>query len=253
MLLTLSTWQEVDEYLTRSTGILIPLGSTEQHGPNGLLGTDAICPQTIAAGVAEKIDVLVGPTLNLGMAQHHLGFAGTISLRPQTLIAVITDVVQSLTRHGFDHFYFLNGHGGNITPVTTAFNSLHAETSFGTAPKERLPFKCKLSNWYLSPGVRRVSRKRFGDAEGHHATPSEISLTYFAHPEAVKNVSMEPKIAPKGTIRDADDFRRQFPDGRMGSDPSLASIEAGKELYEAAVADVIADYQDFVAPETSNP
>ena len=81
MLLTLSAWPEVEEYLTRSTGILIPLGSTEQHGPNGLLGTDAICPETIARGVAEKIDVMVGPTLNLGMAQHHLGFAGTISLR----------------------------------------------------------------------------------------------------------------------------------------------------------------------------
>lgn len=251
MLLTLSTWQEVDDYLKENTGIVIPLGSTEQHGPTGLLGTDAICPQTIAHGVAERIRVMVGPTLNLGMAQHHLGFAGTISLRPETLMAVIIDVVHSLSRHGFDHVYFLNGHGGNIAPVTTAFNTLNAQSSFGSTSSNQPPARCKLSNWYLTPGVRRLSRKLFGDAEGHHATPSEISLSYYAYPDAVKNAPMEPKIAPTGPIRDAQDYRRRFPDGRIGSDPSLASIEAGRQLFEAAVVDVIADYQSFIDIRTA--
>ena len=70
MRLQLCTWQEVESYLTRSKGIIMPVGSTEQHGPNGLIGTDAICPETVANGVAEQIEAMVGPTLSIGMAQH---------------------------------------------------------------------------------------------------------------------------------------------------------------------------------------
>ena len=62
MLLQLATWQEVETYLQSSRGIIIPIGSTEQHGPNGLIGTDAICPETVARGVGEQLGVLVGPT-----------------------------------------------------------------------------------------------------------------------------------------------------------------------------------------------
>ena len=64
MLLQLSTWQEIDTYLERSRGIVVPIGSTEQHGPNGLIGTDALCPETVARGMDEKIDVVVAPTLS---------------------------------------------------------------------------------------------------------------------------------------------------------------------------------------------
>jgi creatinine amidohydrolase len=76
--LQLETWQEVDAYLKRSTAIILPIGSTEQHGPNGLLGTDAICPEAVAQGLGERLEALVAPTISVGMAQHHLGFAGSI-------------------------------------------------------------------------------------------------------------------------------------------------------------------------------
>lgn len=247
MLLQLCTWQEVEAYLRRSTGIIIPIGSTEQHGPNGLIGTDAICPETIARGVGEQIEALVAPTLSIGMAQHHLGFPGSITLRPSTLIAVVRDVVNSLARHGFDRFYFLNGHGGNIATLTAAFSEIYAESSLGTAAADRPRLRCKLANWYAAPGVKKLTEELFGEAEGSHGTPGEVSLSYFAYPSAVKKVEMSPKIAPKGEILDAADYRRRFPDGRIGSDPSLASIEAGEKLYWAAVADTTKGYQEFLA------
>ena len=245
MLLQLSTWKEVESYLARSTGIVIPIGSTEQHGPNGLIGTDAICPETIARGVAKETDVLIAPTLSVGMAQHHLGFPGSITLRPSTLLALIRDVVHSLAVHGFDRFYFLNGHGGNTATVTAAFSEIYAESSLGIAAVDRPALRCKLANWWVGSRVKALSQQLFGEAEGSHATPAEVSLSYFAYPEAVKTADMDPKIAPKGEIRDAADYRRRFPDGRIGSDPSLASIEAGEKLYRAAVADCVEDCQQF--------
>ena len=83
--------------------------------------------------------------------------------------------------------------------------------------------------------------------EGHHATPSEVSVTYFAYPEAQKRVEMTPKIAPVGPIYDAEDYRRRFPDGRIGSDPSQASVEAGEKIVNAAVKAVIAEFRGFAA------
>jgi creatinine amidohydrolase len=246
MLLQLCTWQEVEAYLAASNGIIIPIGSTEQHGPNGLIGTDAICPEVVARGVSDAIDALVAPTLSIGMAQHHLGFPGSITLRPSTLIKLVRDVVQSLMRHGFRRCYFLNGHGGNIATVTAAFSEIYAESSLAAPGDNRAGIRCKLANWYTGPGVRAISQEAYGAAEGSHATPSEVSLSYFAYPDAVKHVPMSPSIAPAGTFYDAEDYRARFPDGRIGSDPSRASIEVGERLYHAAVKDVIGDYQSFV-------
>ena len=183
MLLHLQTWPDIDAYLEKSQAIIIPIGSTEQHGPNGLIGTDAICAEVVARGVGERLGVLVTPTIAVGMAQHHLGFSGSMALRPTTLIAVIRDTVLSLARHGFRRFYFINGHGGNIATINAAFSEIHAEASFGQ-PGNEPGIRCKLRNWWEAPGVAPIARELYAGAEGNHATPSEVSLTWHAYPEA---------------------------------------------------------------------
>jgi creatinine amidohydrolase len=246
MLLQLQTWSEVESYLRRSRGIIVPIGSTEQHGPNGLIGTDAICAEMVAQGVGEAADALVAPTIAVGMAQHHLGFPGSMTLRPSTLIAVIRDMAESLMRHGFDRFYFINGHGGNIATVTAAFSEIHAARSL--SPSSNVPpVKFKLKNWWQSRQVGALAKELYGDAEGSHATPSEVALAQFARPQAIKNARLDPQVAPKGEFADAEDYRRKFPDGRIGSNPGLATPEAGKRLYEAAVADIAEEYRSWLA------
>ena len=247
MQLQLATWQEVEGYLKSSTAIMIPIGSTEQHGPNGLVGTDAICPEVLAKAVGEETGALVGPTLSIGMAQHHLGFSGSITLRPTTLIAVVQDVVNSLARHGFDRFFFLNGHGGNIATLSAAFSEIYAETSLGKAASNRPPLVCHLRNWWDGGGIKRLSAELFGDKEGSHATCSEVSLTYYAYPDQVKQAEMTPGKAPVGPIYDSSDYRRRFPDGRIGSDPTLASVEAGERIFKTAVEEIAGDWRRFAA------
>ena len=245
MRLQTATWPEVENYLAHSNGVIVPIGSTEQHGPNGMLGTDAICPETIAFGVAKSMEVLIAPTLSIGQAHHHLGFPGTIALRPSTLMSVLVDVVRSLYRQGFRHIYFLNGHGGNEATVKAAFQEIYAQSSFGDAGMSDL--RLKLCNWYMTAGVGRLSKELFGDQEGSHATPSEVSLTFYAYPDEVKSTPMSPVLAPRGSIRDADDYRAQFADGRIGSNPALATVAAGERLFEASVADVLEDYGKFLS------
>ena len=242
MQLALSTWQEVERYLQISTGIIIPIGSTEQHGPNGLIGTDAICPVRIAQEIEASADVLIAPAINYGMSAHHMGFAGTVTLKPSTLMQVVIDVVSSLHRHGFTHFYFLNGHGGNIPPVTSAFSELYADMS-----DDSLPIRCRMANWWRNDAITELAHELYGDAEGYHATVSEVALSYYAHPEAVKDVPLSPEVAPTGEFFDAADFSRKFPDGRIGSSPQLASVEAGERFCKLAAESLSTDYKNFLS------
>src|SRR5262249_18487536 len=247
MQLQLSSWPEVEKYLETSKAILIPIGSTEQHGPNGLLGTDALCPEIIARRAGDEAGILVGPTFNVGQAQHHMAFPGTITLRPSTMVAAMLDWAQSLTPHGFARLYWLNGHGGNVNTIHAAFAEMYHGISFDRAGSNHPPLRCTLRSWWELPGVKDVCRQLFPVGEGSHATPSEIAVTFFGYPDAVKHVEMTPKIAPNGPIRDAEDYRRRFPDRRIGSDPSQASAAAGEKIVAAAVKAVIAEFKAFQA------
>ena len=248
MLLHLMTWIEVEEYLKRSPGIILPIGSTEQHGPTGLIGTDAICAEAIARGVGEATNAIVSPTISVGMALHHTGFPGTMSLKPSTLIHVIQDYLVSLTRAGFTRFFFINGHGGNVATLKAAFSESYAYLWDLNIPNSD-QVRCRLANWFTCKSVYQLAKQWYGDQEGSHATPSEVALTQYLYPEAIKNAPLAANVASGHPIYGATDFRRRYPDGRMGSNPALAKPEHGQQLYEVAVKEMSQAYLEFLHTE----
>jgi creatinine amidohydrolase len=243
--LDLRSWPEVEAYLTHCQGIILPLGSTEQHGPTGAIGTDALTAEAVALEVGRRTGVLVAPTQAYGMAEHHLAFPGTVSLQPTTLLAVLHDVVLSLARHGFERIFVINGHGGNIATTRGAFAQAYASAAAQGLPvASRL--RCHLANWFMATPVMREAHKLYGDREGHHATPSEISLTLCLEPSLEAKQRQLPEPSPAGPIHGPADFRQRHPDGRMGSDPFLAKAEHGQRFLDLAATALSEDLNAFL-------
>jgi creatinine amidohydrolase len=244
--LALQSWPDVEAYLKGCKGIIIPLGSTEQHGPTGAIGTDALTAEAVALELGRRSGVLVTPAQAYGMAEHHLGFAGTMSLQPATLMAVMHDLVLSLATHGFERIFVVNGHGGNMATTKAAFAQ-----AYGTAASRGLPVASKLryrlSNWFMAGPVMRQARELYGDREGQHATPSEIAVTLHLHDSLIAKQRPLPDPAPCGAIHGPADFRRRYPDGRMGSHPYLATAEHGAGLLDTAVTALREDLETFLS------
>lgn len=245
MLLHLSTWQEVETYLQQSQGIIFPIGSTEQHRTTGLIGTDAICAEAIARGVGEATQAMVAPTINVGMALHHTAFPGSISLRPTTLIYLIRDYISCLTKAGFTKYYFINGHGGNIATLKAAFSETYAHLDDLQIPNAQ-KVQCQVANWFMCSSVYKLAKELYGDQEGSHATPSEVAVTQYVYPESIKQAPLSPEVAKGHSIYGAADFRERYPDGRMGSNPALATPEHGQQFYDLAVKELSNGYLEFL-------
>jgi len=246
--------RRVWDYLQIRHVLILPLGATEQHGSAGLLGTDWICADAVAVRVGRQTGIAVAPTLALGMSQFHLGFAGTFTLTPLTLQAVIADVVRSAALQGFRRVFVLNGHGGNIGPVTSAFQQVHAEAALAGRPDTDL--RLRLQNWWQGPRTGALVDRLYGDREGFHVTASEVSIVQHLHPDlagAFAQPAPEAGEAEGAVDHGTDqydspgDFRRRYPEGIVGSDPSLSRAEHGAALLQAAVADMAEDVLAFEA------
>ncbi len=190
-------------------------------------------------------NALVSPTINVGMALHHMAFPGSMSLQPSTLINVIKDYITSLTQHGFKKFFFINGHGGNIATLKAAFAETYAHLADLHLPGAD-QVQCQVGNWFMCKSVYKLAKELYADQEGSHATPSEVAVTQYLYPEAIKQAPLSEDVAKGYPIYGAADFRRHYPDGRMGSNPALATPEHGKQLYELAVKDLSNNYLEFV-------
>jgi creatinine amidohydrolase len=99
--------------------VIVPTGSTEQHGPHGPLLTDVIVPNEVARRVAGPIGAAVAPTINYGLSYPHTGFTGLVQVRIPTFMALIEDVAVSLATVGFSRIVFLNGHYDNTLAIAT--------------------------------------------------------------------------------------------------------------------------------------
>lgn len=232
MELYLKTWPEVEEYLKTKKTVIVPIGSTEQHGPNGIIGIDYLSAWAIAKEAGKRTNTLVSSPLPIGMALHHMNFAGSLAFKPSTYMLVIQEIIEGFVHHGFNRIVFVNGHGGNIPTVTAAFSE-HLQKD----QKTRL----ELINWWHQKEVTDYEKEHFQDQNGFHATIGEVSVTMFTHPEGYEQPRPykqfdTPKEYP-WPLSPAE-FRRVFPDGRMGSNPALATAEHGKVIFENAVRGV---------------
>ena len=242
MKLVESTWLEVEAYLKYSTGIIIPCGSTEQHGPVGLIGTDAMCTELIAQQVVDKTSALMAPTLCYTPAPFNIGFPGTLSISVELFESMVDEILQCLIPQGFRSIYFLNGHGANIAPLKRCAQKYSAG-------------EIRIRNWWNFPAVNALRRTYYGDWEGMHATPSEIAITQTSYRAIPAGLATTPPQALSAEYVAShagdkhghpDEHRRQFPDGRVGSHSALANPKQGKALLAVAVTAVSEDYVDFV-------
>lgn len=235
-LLANQTYNQVRTYLEKSQKIILPIGSTEQHGPDGILGVDHLTATGIAYLVSNLSGVLCMPPLNYGMAMHHLGFPGTVALRPTTYINIIIDLLSSLHRHGFREVIVINGHGGNKAPFTNAL--AECEDKFAD-------MDFKFINWWVMPNLERnIIHKYFGSKEGYHATPTEISVTMALVPGSM--TMPDSYTCPQKEVKSENiawvmpnKFRDYYPDGVMRADYSLSTSEIGIEALREAVLEIL--------------
>ena len=141
-LLANMTWPEVEERLKECDIALVPIGSTEQHGPALPLSNDYYIATQFALRAAEMVwdshKVVVTPTITFGFSPHHMEFPGTITLSELTLSSLIADVCHSLAQHGFRKIVLVNGHGGNETALSNALHDMHGN----------IDAKVYVANWW---------------------------------------------------------------------------------------------------------
>jgi creatinine amidohydrolase len=123
------TWPEVQDLLTRTDMVIIPVAALENHGPQLPMGTDFFNGVERALLIAQKTDVLVAPILWPGNSPYHMGFPGTITLSAETLERVYFEAAQSLIHHGFRRFLILNSHGGNMAISRFIVDRINQETA----------------------------------------------------------------------------------------------------------------------------
>jgi creatinine amidohydrolase len=115
---------EAEKRLKASRMVVMAPGSIEQHGPHLPLGTDAFAALTLAEEVARKMDSILVPLPLVGVSPYHLSWAGSLSLKPQTFLAVVEDIGECLAQHGIERILFVNWHEGNSPTVRLAGDSL---------------------------------------------------------------------------------------------------------------------------------
>jgi creatinine amidohydrolase len=241
------TWPEAKEALAQAEVALVPVGSFEQHGPNGTFEVDTGRAYGFGKLLAARMypQVVLAPAVNVGVSYHHMNFPGTITLRPETFMAVVYDVVWSLKQQGLKKFLILNGHGGNIPSLGVLIVRL----------REELGVKVAWTS-FTSLG-REVIEKRVTSESRGHACEGEMSQALFLAPHTVRQEAFAPgefkgypyrHLGEGFNLAYAYRFDEITANGALG-DATLASKELGQAIIEAALNRAVEFLEDFVADE----
>ncbi|MBC7464089.1 MAG: creatininase family protein [Actinobacteria bacterium] len=251
------TWKEIEILDRDNTFIIFPTGAIEQHGPQLPIDTDIYNSTTISEEVARKFvggnqRVLVAPPIPWGTSPHHLGFPGTLSLRPETFSSIIFDVISSLLPHGFYRFLLMNGHGGNAGILTATVSQLSDDLGISVPT---------LSYWtMIKETLIAVGESPIGGMG--HACEMETSLALHMRADLV-DMSLAVREMPRElTSRSSIDFRaggpvgipldflRDSKHGVMG-DPTLATAQKGERIFTDACENISALISELFLLEKS--
>ncbi len=208
---------------------ILPIGATEQHGPHMGCGMDAEIAGQLCEAVAEKTGAILLPTFSYGCSiGHSRRWPGTLSLSPKTLIDAIKDIGDWVYHSGFRRLFMINGHVGNFAPLRCALEMLRAEHDDMMI--------ALLNSGSIS---ERVKEQHFHDAQDWHANDAETSLMLALKPGMVHEELLSNSDDPDRTddCVFAHPVNRTSVNGVTGN-PSLASNEKGKELFEWMVEDL---------------
>lgn len=159
--------------------VILPLGSVEQHGNHLPVGTDSLLAHAVSLEAARQAgDTAVLPPPWFGFSAHHMRFRGTVTLRPETLMALVEDVVASLVSHRFRHILIVNGHGGNGGVIDLLASTL-GHRHYGKARVATLTY------FALARDAIAAHRQSQPGGMGH-ACEFETSLIQHLRPELVK-------------------------------------------------------------------
>lgn len=227
MRLAEATWTDVRDVETNLA--VLPVGSTEQHGPHAPLGLDSMTAEAIAAEGAARYeaergtDVLVGPTIPVGIAEEHRRFDGTLWVSEDTFRAYVGETIESLASHGIDRIVAVNGHGGNVDALREVCGQVSRN---GDAYAVQY-------TWFNAVAFEDLG----------HAGPAETSVIRYLHPELIREDRTEAAAAGgaerwgewvSGTNLDYDSD--SFTDSGVVGDPREGDAELGAELLDAAAA-----------------
>jgi creatinine amidohydrolase len=219
--------------------VVVPLGSTEQHGHHLPVRTDTEIVTALAERAVERavrqVPLLVTPTVPVGFASYHVGFGGTISVGARTYADLLTEIGSSLIRQGFRRIAFLNGHGGNDSPLKFAVDRL----AYECAPSVNV---AGASYWELAGDVLRESGLDPAISPGH-AGHFETSLMLALAPDLVRldlrPTDPAPAMPLAEAVHEGARVRRpgdwELSDGRS-DDANLASLDLGTRIIDGLVA-----------------
>lgn len=234
------TWEEVGAL--RRAGMdmaILPVGSTEQHGPHLSLNVDTVSALAIAQGVSAQTGVPVLPALPYGAAWGHTAkWPGTLSLSPATVTNAVVEIGEwLLTASGFTRLLILNGHLTNFAPLRVALETLRHRH-----PEMRVALR---GLWEISP---RVAAAYTEDAQDWHANAAETSLMLAHHPQGVRIEKIADDPDRTGSLFFSYPVSRTSENGATGR-PTLATAAQGEMLRAWAIADLAAQVRAALVEE----